>query len=95
MYKKFSTKFDLSHVNIKKVKSFGDLFEKIRGWRSLTDLKSNGEIIPQKAISEFLYNMGWNGIKVRTGHRNGGDGRGHNFVVFNDKDVKITDVAEL
>lgn len=90
MYQKFSEKFDISHVDMKRVKTFGDLFEKIRGWRSLKDYQANGELISQKDMSKYLYSLGYNGIKVRTGHRIGGDGRGMNFIVFNDKDVKIT-----
>lgn len=90
MYQKFSEKFDISHVDMKRVKTFGDLFEKIRGWRSLKDYQANGELISQKDMSKYLYGLGYNGIKVRTGHRIGGDGRGMNFIVFNDKDVKIT-----
>lgn len=90
IYNKFSERFDLSHVNIKKINSFGELFEKIRGWRNKKDYATKGEIIPQKKLSEYLYSLGYKGIQVRTGHRIGGDGRGMNFVVFNDKDVKIT-----
>lgn len=90
IYNKFSERFDLSHVNIKKISSFGELFEKIRGWRNKKDYATKGEIIPQKKLSEYLYSLGYKGIQVRTGHRIGGDGRGMNFVVFNDKDVKIT-----
>ena len=90
IYNKFSERFDLSHVNINKISSFGELFEKIRGWRNKKDYATKGEIIPQKKLSEYLYSLGYKGIQVRTGHRIGGDGRGMNFVVFNDKDVKIT-----
>lgn len=89
IYNKFKERFDISHVNMKKVKTFGDLFEKIRGWRSKKDYAAKGEIIPQKELSEYLYSLGYKGIQVRTGHRIGGDGRGMNFVVFNDKDVKL------
>lgn len=90
IYNKFKERFDLSHVNMKKVNTFGDLFEKIRGWRSKKDFAAKGEIIPQKELSEYLYQLGYKGIQVRTGHRIGGDGRGMNFVVFNDKDVTVT-----
>lgn len=90
IYNKFKERFDISHVNMKKVNTFGDLFEKIRGWRSKKDFAAKGEIIPQKELSEYLYQLGYKGIQVRTGHRIGGDGRGMNFVVFNDKDVTVT-----
>ena len=90
IYNKFKERFDLSHVNMKKVNTFGDLFEKIRGWRSKKDFAAKGEIIPQKELSEYLYQLGYKGIQVRTGHRIGGDGRGMNFVVFSDKDVTVT-----
>lgn len=89
IYNKFKERFDISHVNMNKVKTFGDLFEKIRGWRSKKDYAAKGEIIPQKELSEYLYQLGYKGIQVRTGHRIGGDGRGMNFVVFNDKDVTV------
>lgn len=89
MYKKFAEKFDVSHVNIQKIKTFGELFEKIRGWRSLKDYQANGEMVSQKDMCKYLHDLGYVGIQVRTGHRNGGDGRGMNFIVFNDKDVQI------
>ena len=54
IYNKFSERFDLSHVNIKKINSFGELFEKIRGWRNKKDYATKGEIIPQKKLSEYL-----------------------------------------
>lgn len=95
MYQKFSERFDLSHVDIKRIKTFGELFEKIRGWRSLKDYQANGETISQKEMCKMLYNLGYKGIQVRTGHRNGGDGRGMNFIVFNDKDVKITEKKNI
>ena len=90
IYNKFKERFDISHVNMKKVNTFGDLFEKIRGWRNKKDYATKGEIIPQKELSQYLYSLGYKGIQVRTGHRIGGDGRGMNFVVFNDKDVIVT-----
>lgn len=90
IYNKFKERFDISHVNMKKVNTFGDLFEKIRGWRNKKDYATKGEIIPQKELSQYLYSLGYKGIQVRTGHRIGGDGRGMNFVVFNDKDVTVT-----
>ena len=76
IYNKFKERFDISHVNMKKVNTFGDLFEKIRGWRNKKDYATKGEIIPQKELSQYLYSLGYKGIQVRTGHRIGGDGRG-------------------
>lgn len=87
IFNKISQNFNTSHVDINKVKSFGDMFEKLRGWSHKPS--SNGEIIPQKDLSLFLYSLGYNGIMVPTGNKRGGDGRGSNYVIFNDKDVKI------
>ena len=87
IFNKISQNFDTSHVDINRVKSFGDMFEKLRGWSHKPS--SNGEIIPQKDLSLFLYSLGYNGIMVPTGNKRGGDGRGSNYVIFNDKDVKI------
>lgn len=39
--------------------------------------------------SEILSDAGFTGIKVPTGNMNGGDGRGMNYVVFNDADLRI------
>lgn len=93
IFNKISQKFDTSHVDINKVKSFGDMFEKLRGWSHKPS--SNGEIIPQKELSLFLYSLGYNGIMVPTGNKRGGDGRGSNYVVFNDKDVKIIGQTDM
>ena len=46
-----------------------------------------------KAASEFLHELGYTGIKVHAAH-NSNDARfkdNWNYVVFNDKDLKITD----
>jgi hypothetical protein len=95
MYKLFSKKFDTSHVDINTVISFGDLFEKLRGWNKPSELKANGEIIPQKELSLYLYSLGYKGIKVPTGNKRGGDGRGFNYVIFNSDDVKIVDQTNM
>lgn len=92
IFNKISTKFDTSHVDINSVKYFGDMFEKLRGW---THKPNGSEIIPQKSLSLFLYSLGYNGIKVPTGNKKGGDGRGSNYVVFNDKDVKIINKTDM
>lgn len=93
LFKKFSEKFDTSHVDINTVTSFGDLYEKLRGW--VNKRKGINEIIPQKELSEYLYSLGFNGIRVPTGNKNGGDGRGENYVLFNDKDVKIINRIDM
>jgi hypothetical protein len=93
IFNKISQKFDTSHVDINRVKSFGDMFEKLRGWSHKPS--SNGEIIPQKDLSSFLYSLGYNGIMVPTGNKRGGDGRGTNYVVFNDKDVRIISKTDM
>lgn len=41
------------------------------------------------AASKILNDAGFSGIKVPTGNRNGGDGRGMNYVIFNDNDLRI------
>lgn len=88
LYKKFAEKFNVDHVNMKKVNTFGDLYSQLRGWTKLKD-EAEKTIIPQKDLSLFLYQLGFNGIHVPTGQTHGGDGRGTNYVLFNDKDVKI------
>ena len=88
MYDAFSKKFDLSHVDLKKVHTFGDLFSQIRGWSRVKE-EAEKTIIPQKKLSQYLYSLGFKGIHVPTGQTHGGDGRGTNYVIFNDKDVKI------
>lgn len=93
IFNKISQKFNTSHVDINKVKNFGDMFEKLRGWTHKPSI--NGEIIPQKELSLFLYSLGYNGIMVPTGNKRGGDGRGSNYVVFNDKDVKIIGQTDM
>jgi DNA adenine methylase len=90
IFNKISQKFDTSHVDFNKVKNFGDMFEKLRGWVHQTQLKNNGEIIPQKDLSLFLKDLGYTGIMVPTGFKHGGDGRGTNIVVFDANDIKIT-----
>ena len=89
MYNLFSQKFNTSHVDVNTVTSFGDMFEKLRGWRNGKDLKTNGEIIPQKNLSLYLSSLGFVGISVPTGNKKGGDGRGTNYVIFKESDVKI------
>lgn len=88
LYNKFSERFDVSHVNPKYCKTFGSLYEKLRGWTGPKPT-GKGEIIPQKELSLYLKELGYNGIKVRTGNKSGGDGRGMNFVIFDDNDVKV------
>lgn len=83
-----SQKFNTSHVDINTVTSFGDMYEKLRGWVNKSEAK-NGEIIPQKDLSLFLSSLGFKGITVPTGNKSGGDGRGTNYVIFKDSDVKI------
>lgn len=88
LFNKISQKFDTSHVNFKEVRNFGDMFEKLRGWVNKREFEGT-EIIPQKELSLFLKQLGFTGIKVPTGYKSGGDGRGENIVVFDANDVKI------
>lgn len=88
LYDAFSKKFDVSHVNLKKVHTFGDLYSQLRGWSKLKD-ESSKTVIPQKDLSIFLSQLGFTGIHVPTGQSHGGDGRGTNYVIFNPKDIKI------
>jgi hypothetical protein len=88
IFKKISQKFDTSHVDFSKVKYFGDMFEKLRGWVHKKQFEQ-GEIIPQKELSLFLHSLGYTGIKVPTGFKHGGDGRGENIIVFDANDVNI------
>lgn len=88
LYNEFAKKFDVSHVNLKKVKTFGDLFSQLRGWARVKD-ESSKTIIPQKQLSLFLSQLGYTGIRVPTGQSHGGDGRGTNYVIFNADDIHI------
>ena len=88
IYEALAKKINLDHVNLKKVKTFGDLFSQIRGWYKLKD-EGEKTIIPQKEISEYLYALGYKGIQVPTGQSHGGDGKGTNYVIFNPRDIKI------
>ena len=88
LFDKISQKFDTSHVDFNSVQYFGDMFEKLRGWINKSDF-AKGEIIPQKDLSWFLHDLGFTGIKVPTGFKQGGDGRGENIIVFDANDVKI------
>jgi len=45
--------------------------------------------------SELLNKLGFTGIKVQTGNRQGGDGRGMNYVIFNDADLQIKERIEF
>lgn len=94
LYNKFAERFDVSHVNPKFCRTFGSLYEKLRGWKG-PEPSNNGEIIPQKELSLYLKQLGYNGIKVRTGNKSGGDGRGMNYVIFDSKDVKIINKKNL
>ena len=49
----------------------------------------------KKAASALLRKAGFVGIKVPTGNRRGGDGRGTNYVIFDDNDLKITDRVQF
>lgn len=93
IFNKISERFDTSHVDINRVRSFGKMFEQLRGWTHKPS--SNGEIIPQKDLSLFLSSLGYSGIKVPTGNKRGGDGRGTNYVIFNENDVKIIGKTDM
>lgn len=80
--------YDLSKFNCDDFVIFGDMFEALRGWRNQSDLKKYGEFIPQKDLSLFLSKK-YNGIRVPTGFKSGGDNRGDNYVIFNPKNIKI------
>jgi hypothetical protein len=88
IFNKISQKFDTSHVDFNKVKCFGDMFEKLRGWINKRESDTR-EIIPQKQLSLFLSQLGYTGIRVPTGFKKGGDGRGENLIIFNADDVRI------
>ena len=92
IFNEISKHFDTSHVDINTVESFGDMYEKLRGWRYKP---SKGEIIPQKNLSLFLYSLNYDGIKVQTGNKSGGDGRGFNYIIFNENDVKIINKVNM
>lgn len=49
----------------------------------------------KKAASALLRKAGFVGVKVPTGNRRGGDGRGMNYVIFDDNDLKITDRVQF
>lgn len=94
IFNKISQKFDTSHVDFNKVKYFGDMFEKLRGWVHKKQFQQ-GEIIPQKELSLYLSQLGYTGIRVPTGFKHGGDGRGENLIVFDANDVKIVKKENL
>ena len=94
IFNKISKKFDTSHVDFNKVKNFGDMFEKLRGWVHKKQFQQ-GEIIPQKELSLYLSQLGFTGIRVPTGFKHGGDGRGENLIIFDANDVKITNRENL
>lgn len=93
LFKKISENFDTSFYK-GQIRTFGQMFEKLRGWKHPKEEPyANG--IPQKDLCLFLSKLGYVGIRVRTGNKKGGDGRGHNLIVFNDKDVKIINKTKL
>lgn len=94
IFNKISQKFDTSHVDFNKVKNFGDMFEKLRGWVHKQQFQQ-GEIIPQKELSLYLNQLGYTGIRVPTGFKHGGDGRGENLIIFDANDVKIVKKENL
>ena len=64
-------------------------------YRSLATNLAGGMSMDKKTASEMLSKAGIVGIKVPTGNRRGGDGRGTNYVIFNDNDLKITDRVQF
>ena len=90
IFEQISQNFDTSFITRRKFNNFGVMFEKLRGWKHPKDKDANTIGIDQKDLSLFLYKLGYVGIKVRTGNKKGGDGRGMNLIVFDDNLVKIT-----
>lgn len=90
IFEQISQNFDTSFITRRKFNNFGAMFEKLRGWKHPKDKDANTIGIDQKDLSLFLYKLGYVGIKVRTGNKKGGDGRGMNLIVFDDNLVKIT-----
>jgi hypothetical protein len=90
IYNMFAKSFDVSHVDMKKVKTFGDLYCALCGCDSLYKLKN--PIIQPKEVSQYLKKIGFNGISVPIGNLYGGDSLGQNYVIFDTDDVKIKKV---
>ena len=64
-------------------------------YRSLATNLAGGMDMDKRGASEMLSEAGIVGVKVPTGNRKGGDGRGMNYVVFNDADLKIKNRVEF
>jgi hypothetical protein len=88
IYEEFKKNFDVRHVNLKKVQTFGDLYSQLRGWSKLSH-EAKRTVIPQKQISLFLSKLGYTGIRVPIGNMHGGDNIGNNYVIFDANDIKI------
>ena len=74
----------------RKFKNFGDMFDKVRNAgvdsRTLTQIIKTSGILGEKPVVGFI---------VPTGYGRGGDGRGLNYVIFDNKNVKILERTNL
>lgn len=95
IYNEFAKHFDVSHVNLKAVNTFGDLYSLLCGSKSLFNLRKKIPKIAPKDVSQFLNKLGFVGISVPIGNKHGGDGLGYNYVIFNKNDIEIKKVESI
>ena len=93
--REFSMNFDVSHVNLDKIRTFGDLYTAICGVNNLYKPDMAKIKIHPKLVSQYLNKLGYSGISVPIGNKHGGDGTGNNYVIFNSKDIKIINKEQV
>ena len=65
----------------REINDFGGVYRRLQGWFGSA-----------KAVSKFLYSLGYAGIKYPADYRSGGREDGaKNYVIFNENDAEITD----
>lgn len=89
IYSSFAKEFDVSHVRLNFINTFGELYSALCGTRNLFDLKPEKTKIKPMVVSKFLKKLGFNGISVPIGNRSGDKNIGKNYVVFDADDIKI------
>ena len=70
--------------------------EKFETLEELQDyLDKNRNICSPKQLAKLMESMGFVGIRMPIGYLSGNVGKGYNYVIFNEKDIMITDTYEL
>ena len=65
----------------REINDFGGVYRRLQGWFGSA-----------KAVSKFLYSLGYAGIKYPADYRSGGrEDNAKNYVIFNENDAEITD----